>query len=154
MSNFKDSFGRGLQAAEIAASLNAEINSVFQALNKDISEASGGKIKIHREIKVNLPNFVGTRRLTGAMVSGLLSDISKNDDGYNKILASNPLARDSKSHEIAKFKQHRNGYPCEVVFEDEKIVCDDKPALERALSYMLSDAEVGRKLQNLMSLTI
>jgi hypothetical protein len=139
MVNFIDSFSKGIIAAKKSEQNKDEIDSVFEILNRQISEASSGKIEIKIIFKSNpFLDFLA-----------VASDVSK--VSYWAITASNPLAEDFRPTEIAKWKADQNGYPCQIITDAEEIYCEDKGALENALQTLLASPVVGEKLYTVMN---
>lgn len=139
MVDFIDSFSKGIVAAKKAEENKDEIDSVFAALNKQLAEASSGKVVVKIIFKSNpFLDFIS--------VAGSVPKAS-----YWAITASNPLADDNQPLEIAKWKSDPNGYPCQVITDSEEIFCEDKSALEIALQKLLSSPIVGKKLYAIMN---
>jgi hypothetical protein len=145
--NFKDSFEKGLTAAAEAQALIGEIDSVFSELDRQITEASEGKVSIFRKTAYEP---IDSLSAVGAALSLATSGLM-NRKSYVGIFAENPNIQNS-SVEIGKVQTHKRGYPCEIKFESERLICEDKKSLEKALSYLLSDVEVGKSLNKLVNL--
>ncbi|SDR36969.1 hypothetical protein SAMN04490186_5696 [Pseudomonas grimontii] len=150
MANFKNAFDQGLKAAADAAAVIAEINSVFDEVNTEISAASDGKVNIRRETRSD--------RTSMAALLGLGLFSSKQPEPEIKyityIVAINPLAESSNKADIGQVDIDKRGYPCEIKFGGDKYLCEDKKGLERVLSLMLSDPEVGKQLSKLIRLPV
>ncbi|NWB91590.1 hypothetical protein [Pseudomonas agarici] len=149
MANFKSSFDQGLKAAASAAAVHAEIDSVFSEMNTQISEASDGKINIFRETRYDH----GFNSLIGmGIFSGATNKQSAKIEKTTYIVARNPLAQGSNKGDLGTVHTHKDGYPCEIKIGDDRYICEDKPALEKILSVMLSDTDVGKTLRKLINL--
>ncbi|WP_024778265.1 hypothetical protein [Pseudomonas corrugata] len=150
MANFKNAFDQGLKAAADAAAVIAEINSVFEEMNTEISAASDGKVNINRETRTDGASM--------AAILGMGIFASKPPAQEIKyityIVAKNPLAENNNKADIGQVNIHKKGYPCEVKFGGDKYICEDKKGLERVLSLMLTDPEVGKELSRLIRLPI
>ncbi|HEX8586912.1 hypothetical protein [Pseudomonas sp.] len=146
MANFKASFDLGLKAAEAAAVKMAEIDAVFDEMNSQISEACDGKIEIYKEKRYVNPiqNILGHGIFGGNNGSGKVETI-------NYIIARNPLAEKNVKIDIGEIDISKNGYPCQIRVGAEKFICEDKTGLERVLSLMLADPEVGKELTKLIN---
>jgi hypothetical protein len=135
MVDFIDSFNKGLSAAEEAIANKDEIDSVIEQLSEQLQQATKGKLKISI-IEKQVP-------LAGFSMS--LSEIM-NRKTYWAIAASNPLST-FQPKELAEWKFSESGYPCRIVLSDTEIYCEDKTALENALSKMIATPEAGKKLK-------
>lgn len=138
MVDFIDSFNKGLSAAEKAIANKDEIDSVIEQLSEQLLQATNGKLKISITEKY-MP-------LAGFMMK--LSDVIERKK-YWTIAASNPLAS-YQPKELAEWKFSESGYPCRIVLSDTEIYCEDKIALENALSKLLATPEAGKKLKAVM----
>ncbi|MHC8315686.1 hypothetical protein [Pseudomonas sp. LB3P31] len=135
MVDFIDSFNKGLSAAEKAIANKDEIDSVIEQLSEQLSQATNGRLKISI-VEKHSP-------LSGFSMS--LSELV-NRKTYWAIAASNPLTT-YQSTELAEWKLSESGYPCRIVLSDKEIYCEDKTALENALSKMIATPEAGKKLK-------
>lgn len=138
MVDFIDSFNKGLSAAEQAIANKDEIDSVIEQLSEQLLEATNGKLKISI-VEKHMP-LVG--------FSTKLSELI-NRKTYWVIAASNPLAN-FQPKELAEWKFSESGYPCRIILSDTEIYCEDKTALENALSKMIATPEAGKKLKAVM----
>ncbi|MHA6126314.1 hypothetical protein ACX3YD_08950 [Pseudomonas fluorescens group sp. PF-1] len=146
MTNFKESFGKGLKAAGDVEAKLAEIESVFLEMNKQLSEASDGKIQITREARASALD------LFTMGVLGKSAEPSAPRTTY--IVATNPLAKGKNKEDIGVWEIDKHGYPCQIKFGNDSFYCEDKRALEQTLSTILTDPDVGRALQRLLNLNI
>ncbi|WP_150688930.1 hypothetical protein [Pseudomonas fluorescens] len=146
MANFKNSFDQGLKAAANTAEKLAEINSVFEELNTQISEASGGKIQFARETRID-------RTIESLLGVGLFASKKQIEKSTTTtyIIATNPLSSKNRKADIGQIEVSKNGYPCEIKFGNDRFHCDDKQGLERALSILLADPDVGKELTRLIA---
>jgi hypothetical protein len=135
MVNFIESFNKGMSAAEKAIANKDEIDSVFEQLSDQLQQATGGKLKISIAEK-QTPLVTFTASLTDIM----------NRKTYWAIVASNPLTPYQPT-ELAQWKFSENGYPCRIVLPNTEIFCEDKTALENALSKMIATPAAGKKLK-------
>jgi hypothetical protein len=140
MVDFIDSFNKGIDAAKKAEENKDEIDSVIAAMNLQLSSASAGRVKIDIVLKSN-------------PVADFFAAATKNvaKGNYWVIAASNPLIDGYVPKELARWRFDPNGYPCQIITDDEDIYCEDKAALERALKYLLSTPDVGKKLLSVMN---
>jgi hypothetical protein len=138
--NFENSFKKGLEAAEAASQVNLEIDSVFEELNNQIHSASEGRIKF--ELRRKRDNISA---LSSLVANGFDSPIKVK----TYIVAINDAAK--KEEELAQFERASTGYPCHLDYEDQKIFCNDRSALEKHLSIMLSSVNTGKKMARLLN---
>ncbi|WP_139831488.1 MULTISPECIES: hypothetical protein [unclassified Pseudomonas] len=140
MVDFISSFNKGQDAAKKAEANKDEIDSVFDNMNKQLGEASSGALKVDIVFKSN--PFMDFLSVTSK---------SKAGGSYWALAAVNPLAESYEPKEIAKWKADQNGYPCLVITDAEEIYCEDKSALEKALSSLLARPEVGKVFRLVMN---
>lgn len=140
MTNFAKSYQAGLDAARIAEKNKREIYSVFDEMNRQLSEAADGKIKI------SIKTLEEKRDWTSELRVGWIEPKK-----YTGIVAENPAVANS-TKELAKWTQDRNGYPCTIILGSNSRSCGDKLGLEKALAEMLSDPVVGDTLFKLVNL--
>jgi hypothetical protein len=138
--NFEDFFKKGLLAAGAADKTNHEIDSVFQELNDQISIASDGKLAFTLERR---------RDLTVSLAAMLRPDLSEYNKLKTYLIAKNTLA--GKEETIGEFDRASTGYPAHLKYDDQEIYCNDKQALERNLSSMLANVNVGKQLARLLN---
>jgi hypothetical protein len=141
MVNFVEAYKSGLNSAELAEKRKNEVESVFNELNKQLADATNGKIIISRDQIIDRDNAIG---IMSVLSGGKMTY-------YSAIVASNPYAKNS-TKELARWAQDRAGYPCKITLDSETMYCQDKKGLENGLAKLLRDPVVGetlRKLQNL-----
>lgn len=142
MVNFVEAYKNGLNSAELAKKRKIEINSVFDDLNRQLNEATNGKISISR---INSSEVKKTNHIR----LGSLPEIIL----YSAIAAENPVVKNS-ARELARWYQDRAGYPCKITLDSKTMYCEDKKGLENALAQLLSDPVVGETLRNLQNLPL
>ncbi|MAF06074.1 MULTISPECIES: hypothetical protein [unclassified Herbaspirillum] len=128
MKKFAASIEKGLDAAQNARLLKAEIDSVFETLNEELSEVTKGKVGLKRDVFYEAPEF-------GA---GLVNYFHR-----EKYLGIAIVSENMPSTEIARWAQDPGGYPCKVVLPERQFYCEDKDALESVLAELLQRPEVG-----------
>lgn len=140
MVDFIEAFKEGQTAAETAKKNNQEITSVLNELNKQINEATDGKIRISLS-SLSLADMLGRDKYTDLLERG------------RYINAENYLIPNSPKKELVKWEQGREGYPCKITIGNKQHYCEDKTELENTLALMLQDPIVAETLTNLMSLS-
>lgn len=140
-SNFESSFKKGLEAAEAASKVNTEIDSVFKELNDQILSASDGRISIELQRK----------RDNMAALTSLLTDGFQDAAKLKTYIIAINEAAGSKEEQLAQFERASAGYPCRLNYEDQGIYCNDKIALEKQLSAMLANVNIGKQLTRLLN---
>jgi len=144
MVDFKKSFAAGIDSAKIAEVNRAEVQSVFNEVNKQLEEVTAGTIFIERKVY-----YVNNTIQDLAAIANFTPR-----EVYHAIVASNPKVPGSSEKELANWKMAKDGYPCRIYLGSDHIVCEDKIALEGAIQELLSDTAVGEKLYQLMNLQI
>ncbi len=140
MVDFIGSFKKGQDAAQKAEDNKDEIESVFENMNQQLGEASSGRLRVEIIFKSN------------PFIEFLSVAAKSNSNGsYWALAALNPQAESYSPKEIAKWKPDPNGYPCLVITDDEEMYCEDKVALEKALSCLLTRPDVGKAFRTVMN---
>jgi hypothetical protein len=141
MVDFIKSFQKGLDAAKTAEENKEEIQSVFRELNEQLSNSSDGTLFIERQTLYVNNSFhdmnlvvTGQKRAT-----------------HTVIYVKNPKVKHSDKT-LAKWKINRNGYPCQIILDDEQMFCEDKAALENSFKELLRNSTVGDILYKVMNL--
>ena len=140
MVDFKSSLAKGFSAAKKSEANKAEIESVFKDLNRQLDEATDGKLTI------DLVRFY---------VNSTFSDLAnlanlRPRETYRAIAAKNKVVEGCAYKELAKWELGRDGYPCVIILDDDEMYCEDKTSLEENLQCLLSDPVIGEKLYKLM----
>lgn len=141
MVNFIDSLNKGISAAQKAEENRDEIYSVFRALNEQLHIEFKGKLEISTYTKTN-------------PFSTLMGISGEPKAPYTFIAAVNPLAESNTPKELAKWKMDSNGYPCQIITQDNELYCENKEGLERGLQELLSSPAVGETIYALIKLPI
>ncbi|MCF5747103.1 hypothetical protein [Pseudomonas tremae] len=152
MADFKLALKKGLDAAEKAEANRKEIESVIEELNKQLQEDTDGKLEIIQDLDyadtsaaVRAAIFIGG--LSGAVGMG---NNAAHLQKVNYLSCRNPRSENKNKLRLSEFKVGRAGYPCELKVGDEEMFCEDKQALEQALSYLLSDPVAADKMYKVM----
>lgn len=153
MADYISAFRQGLDAAEAAEIAKLEIDSVFDEIDKQLREASNGKIGIDRKEfyvkEESIPPFAA------AFIATIPYALTgKKRDTYWAIVAYNPSIPNSPVKELATWSLDRAGYPCKLTFEGINRSCSDRESLENSLAELLRDPNVGEKLSNLIKLEL
>jgi len=128
MKKFAASIEKGLDAAQNARLLRAEIDSVFETLNEELSEVTKGKVRLKRETFYEAPKFG----------SGMPAYFNRENH-----LGLAIVSEDMPSTEIARWAQDPAGYPCKIILPERQFYCEDRDALESVLAELLQKPEVG-----------
>ncbi|WP_122587164.1 hypothetical protein [Pseudomonas viridiflava] len=144
MVDFKASLAQGLEAAAKAEASRSEIKAVFETLNLQLAEATGGKLFVERSEEIQMPN-----PLSGGIFGGL-SQALGNTRTVPIIRCINPLVK-GKAEKLCEYSMGRAGYPFEIKIDRQELVCHDRDSLEMALAEMLSDPVIGEKIMRVMN---
>lgn len=128
MKKFAASIEKGLDAAQNARLLKAEIDSVFETLNEELSEITKGRVGLRREMFLDSPRFG----------SGMSPYFNREQHLGLAIVSEN-----TPSTEIARWSEDPGGYPCKLVLPERQFYCEDRDALESVLAELLQRPEVG-----------
>ncbi|MBO1542138.1 hypothetical protein [Pseudomonas sp. OA65] len=136
---FLDSIKSGIAKAEAADHNLTSVTAVFSELNTVLSDYTDGKLKITRKMSINSRiAAIGTKLLESPASDNTRSDV---------IALSSKVK--SKTHaEVAKWRQHINGFPCTLNFEGREYMCESTDDLKEALSELLSSVSFGKALSS------
>lgn len=143
MIDFKIAFREGLNEAGKAIKARNEIRKVFEELNRQIQEITDNKVHIELQTFKEEVNVID-----------LFKFGFPNVPKYTAIAAFNPMAKDSPVKKLARWQQESKGYPCKISWDGNTKYCEDKKALETALTELLKDPMVGEDLDSLMKIEV
>lgn len=133
----------GVERARAADAHKEEVNAVFNKINKDLKDFdSTYELSISRAASVMkaLVAFSNTLNQTPSEYF---------DADHLKLTVE--CKGVSVSQEVAKWKQHVNGYPCVLSFEGENFTCGDADDLLAALDEMFQSVTFGRAYLQLVA---
>lgn len=134
MADFKESFRKGIEAAQIAENNRREIRSVLKALDDQLCAETGGNLKFRiQEKKASSGNAI-------------IDFLNRPFPQRVVIEAYNPKAPNSPSFELCDWMEGPNGYPCRISRGANVFTCEDKEALETALGDLLENSTIARRL--------
>ena len=142
MMNYKSAFDRGMEEArnrkEQSAKIEETLNSFFHA----IFTLSGNKVKAALE-----PSPLYNR---------------SNDSGYGLYLEPRSRSRiilkgqtpNPMTYTIAEFCKSGEGFPCELVFDQQSVVCFTEDELTVALEALLASRDTGNAITSIIEETV
>lgn len=141
MTDYIKSLKAGLKAAKTAEKNRLEINSVFDQLNGQLDRSTDGALLIERQERYVNYEFTD------------LSKIIKGEkrETYITLIAKNKKVQNVEVVDLSTWKEAHEGYPCQIIYGDEHIYCEDKEALEHSIQTLLSDSLVGEKLYKVIN---
>lgn len=137
MADYRKAFKEGVKAAKAVELARRQIDETFEELNHQMHGETGGNIAIARkelERKKAIYDFTIAPKM------------------YWAVVAYNPRIPDSPVKELAKWKQDRFGFPCNLVWGNAEHHCEDRESLEISLAELLRDPLVGEILYALTKL--
>lgn len=144
MVDFMGSINEGMNAAKQAEANKAEVKEVFAELNRQLSEVTDGKVTLDRA-KFYKEDPSGYANITASLLGRARENylglgIGHTNENYNlpKI-------------EIAKWDMDKKGYPCTIKIGSDELYCEDRNALENALSNLMRDPDVGTAIFKYMN---
>jgi len=143
MTDFKIAFRQGLNEAGKAIKARIEIKRVFEELNKQIGEISDNKVQIELQKFKEDVNVLDLIKFPFPQVPT-----------YTAIAAFNPRVKNSPMKPLARWQQESKGYPCKISWDGNTKYCEDRNALEHALSELLKDPLIGEDLDSLMKIEV
>jgi len=141
---FLDSIMTGIAKAEAADQNIKSVTAVFSELNAVLSDYTGGKLKITRKMSMN-------SRI--AAIGAKISDSSASEYTRSDVITLSSKVDNKNYAEVAKWRQHVNGFPCTLNFEGREYMCDSTDDLKAALSELLSSVSFGKTLSGAMQET-
>lgn len=136
MVDYTKSVQVGLNLAAIAERNRREIDEVFEELNRQLSIAVEGKVKVQREQFEEQPEDV------------LVVLLSRKK--YWAISARHTTVPTARPWELARWTQAPAGYPCKISSAGTEVYCENREALESALAQLLASPTVGAALYSLI----
>jgi hypothetical protein len=146
MSDYKKALQEGFEAAKLADSARKEIAGVLAAFEEQVLEGSEGRISV--ELKMLQEQRDLTDLYTMQNIFGKLPPTKT----YEALVASNPKVAESRTYQLARWKQARDGYPCELSYNQKDMQMHDRVSLENGLAELLRDSRVGEMLYKLINL--
>lgn len=137
MIDFKESFNIGMAAATQAEENHAEVQRIFDALNRDLGEITNGLVQF---------DICEFEEETGPLSIKLF------DRTYDAVAVRNPKAGSSWL-ELAKWEQDSSGYPCKIHLPQGIKYCEDQDAVSSALSSLIAEVDVAKKIRRLMAMS-
>ena len=141
MTDFKKALAEGLEVGRDAEDARSEISSVFEDLNAQLLDATGGRIEIRRvTLKRHTPG-------ANVVLEAAAYAAGWRPAKYQALIAKDIEADTERYVELAEWRPGPyGGYPCVIIYGDSEFSCGDKHALESALSDMLKWPDIGAKL--------
>ncbi|MBN3988712.1 hypothetical protein ACMFFK_09560 [Serratia marcescens] len=150
MADFMESINDGLNAAKKADENKNEINSVFDELNFQLGKATNGAAKVIRRAFYKEINTTTYANIAAKMIGESL--LNQQRETYLALAISHVNKEyNFNDVEIAKWNIDKNGYPCVITLRSVELYCEDKEALEKALSELMRDPDVGTAVFNCMN---
>jgi hypothetical protein len=139
---FLESIQAGVAKAEASDLHIREVADLFIDLNRELSIYTDGKLKLSRKatrptqldgVAAFMSVLAPQKTPTEFMPSDRLELTTKNGD---RVFA-----------EIARWRQHVNGFPCTISFEGQEYICNSIDDLSSALGLLLASVSFGKQLQ-------
>jgi hypothetical protein len=141
MSDFDSAIRAGIESAKSADIASREIGEIFSVLDKDVKNATAGKVGAHLEVNL----FTNT-----------LAALAKSQPAGNQIFTLSLISTSdkSKNSQVATISKTSNGYPVQVVYGNTSVLAKDAVGLKSAISNIFMAPETGRALLSLSSLPV
>lgn len=137
MADYVKAIKKGLNAAAIADANRREIDSVFNELNRQLTEATDGKI---------------TAQIVAFSESKPRPNLAHTPQWPYKAICVFNFSLGEVATQLARWHQDTHGYPCKISYGNKEIYCEDKASLENALADMLRAPSVGKVLSKIITL--
>ena len=141
MADFQSAFKQGLRASEEAGLARKEIEGVFDEFARQVSAASGQRIRVERQ---QVRRESGAKRTFYDIASGVRRDY----ETASVLVAS--AAGSKSSHELCEYELSPAGYPVVLRYADVIDECLRKQSLEEGLENLLAAPQTGDKLRQLL----
>lgn len=147
MADFMGSINDGLNAAKKSEANKNEITAVFDELNIQLGMATGGTVKL---IRSSFIKEVGYASVVAKMIGDTIP-IHQRETYLALAISHVNKEYNFNDVEVAKWSIDKNGYPCVITIRSAELYCEDKEALEKALSELMRDPDVGTAVLNCMN---
>ncbi|MGC4062244.1 MAG: hypothetical protein QM749_15915 [Aquabacterium sp.] len=148
MTDFGAAFRAGQTAAAKAQRAKEQITEVLEAVARDLTEATEGKLTIY---EAELGSFATTVFAAAQSLNTLSGKTDPAPIKERSIFAKNLLAIDSSSIRLARWSVPHSGFPCILGYSGQDVRCHDRSGLEAAFVDLLKDAWVGDQLGRLLA---
>lgn len=142
MTSFKESFEKGMQAADAALHAKEQIIGVIERASADVNAATGGKIVLCQE-KRYPPGTIGAMAPSLGAIGGppinYLVAALVGDDG-----------KQVKSSSLCVMNVGAYGYPVQIEFNREFLNAEDLRGLESAINILLAHPDTGLAIKRLL----
>ena len=147
--DFITSFKEGLLSAENIEKEKSEIKNIFNELNKQIKQASDGKINIIIDEQYDTVDQYPVT-IPAPWYMPLKEGIQKKSKLY--IVAEACLLESQRKFKIAEWKTSANGgYPCIISYEEHEVCAFDEGSLIHELNNLIGSAYCGQIFNKLLN---
>ncbi|WP_272573323.1 hypothetical protein [Providencia sp. PROV259] len=143
--NYEDILRKAISLAEKSQDNKREIEKVFDSLRMSIENFTNGKVSLLIIEKQRDDDSI-THQLSRAAryVAG-----ERAIDIYNAICIY--YIQVNKRIEIAEWKMGTEGYPCRIIYSNNReVYCSNKEELEQALAELIGSPDVGEILLRIL----
>ncbi|WP_124540273.1 hypothetical protein [Piscinibacter terrae] len=140
MPDFAKSFMNGVEAAKAVERARIEIQDIFSEMNKQLAVATSGVADI--SIK-NLEEVIEPKDILGMTRLVASAFLPKETRRYKAIVVGHRTSTEFRGREVARWRQHPNGYPCWLITDGQEVACEDKASLEHELDLLAGSARMG-----------
>lgn len=139
MGKFKSAFNDGIEAARKAHDSKEEVQAVFNAVNRELSDFN---------VRIAIAEVTEQIDFRGMFRAEMFRPPAK----YKAIVANSlALTSNKPAKVLARWTQEPAGYPCRITLPQKEIFCENKKGLEEGLVDLLKDVMVGESLVSLMN---
>jgi hypothetical protein len=135
---FLDSIKEGIAKAEASDRHVKDVANLFRELNEELALFEGGGVKLARKISVQ-------SQLADISAAFAESRPVKEFLSPDRLVLTDLDAKKTFS-EVAKWRQHINGFPCMLNFEGQEYICNNLDDLKAAIQELLSTVGFGKAL--------
>ncbi len=140
---FMDSIKEGLAKAEASDRHVKDVAILFRELNEELSNYSGGGVRVARKASVQSQiNEISIAFAEGNPVKEFFS---------TDRLVLTDLEGKKEFSDVARWRQHINGFPCMLNFEGQDYICNNIDDLKAAIQELLSSVGFGKALSKALN---
>ena len=141
MFDFSDSLSAGYDKASELVVLREEFDSVFSTLEKNLSEF------IKKDVKINhFYEYEDDDPITSAFTVLQMGKNVRKKTGYFKVSLEDVKSK-NKSDVLFKYKESKEIFPVNVVFQNNEMRCDNQDELVDALKGVVSKGQFNLKIR-------
>lgn len=151
MFQFKELIEAGKESASHVEQNHANIATIFSALNKELKNATAGKITLICNPNGSDDSYATILAAALAAVAKRPGEMALTPQDSAKKGTLDIALNDQEQAPIARYEQHPDGYPFTIEFLAERMDCWDQTSLVEVLGKIVSSGQFWLKVKELES---